>query len=442
MKNIFFVGINGIGMSGLAQIMKTLNYNVSGSDLSKSYLSEKMQNQGINIFNKHESKNITDVDTLVVSTAIGEDNPEYKKAKETGTTIIKRGELLANLLNEKTGIAVAGTHGKTTTSSMLSTVLLEKDPTVVVGGIVPAIGSNARCGESEYFIAEADESDNSFLFMKPKYSVVTNIEEDHLEKHGCLENIKKSFETFISQTSREALVCEDCPNCDIILKSSKVKTYSLINKNAFLFADNIKVENKKTYFDIYIDGKFEGQFILSIPGKHNVYNALPVIYLALEFGISKENIRKSLLGFTGAKRRYDILLDRENIKVIDDYGHHPTEIKATLQGARSIENKKITVIFQPHRFSRVKFLLEQFKGAFDNADELILMPVFSAGEKDEFGITIQDLLEKINHKNSKIVSGEEELENDLINRNDPRVYIFMGAGSISSFAHNFVERIK
>ena len=157
---------------------------------------------------------------------------------------------------------------------MLSTVLLEKDPTVVVGGIVPAIGSNARCGQSEYFVAEADESDNSFLFMEPKYSVVTNIEEDHLEKHGCLANIKKSFETFIAQTSREALVCEDCPNCDVILRNPKVKTYSLINKNAFLYADNIKVENKKTYFDIYIAGKFEGQFVLSIPGQHNVYNAL------------------------------------------------------------------------------------------------------------------------------------------------------------------------
>ena len=442
MKNIFFVGINGIGMSGLAQVMKTLNYNVSGSDLSKSYLSEKMENQGINIFSKHESKNINDVDTLVVSTAIGEDNPEYRKAKEIGTTIIKRGELLANLLNKKTGIAVAGTHGKTTTSSMLSTVLLEKDPTVVVGGIVPAIGSNARCGQSEYFVAEADESDNSFLFMEPKYSVVTNIEEDHLEKHGCLANIKKSFETFINQTSREALVCEDCPNCDVILRNPKVKTYSLINKNAFLYADNIKVENKKTYFDIYIAGKFEGQFVLSIPGQHNVYNALPVIYLALEFGVSKDSIKESLLNFTGAKRRYDILLDREDIKVIDDYGHHPTEIKATLQGARSIENKKITVIFQPHRFSRVKFLLEQFEGAFDNADELILMPVFSAGEKDEFGITIEDLLKKINHRNSKLVSSDEELESDILNRNEPRVYIFMGAGSISSFAHHFVEKIK
>ena len=442
MKNVFFVGINGIGMSALAQIMKNLNYNVSGSDLSKSYLSEKMQNQGIKIYNKHESKNIDNIDTLIVSTAIGESNPEYQRAKAEGISIIKRGELLANLLNQKTGIAVAGTHGKTTTSSMLSTVLLEKDPTIVVGGIIPAIGSNSKYGSSEYFVAEADESDNSFLFMNPKYSIVTNIEEDHLEKHGCLANIKKSFEKFISQTFEEALVCEDCHNCDVILKDKKVKTYSLINKDAFIFADNIKVDGKKTYFDIYINKKFEGQFVLSIPGRHNVYNALPVIYLALKFGVSKESIKSSISQFTGAKRRYDILLDNDNIKVIDDYGHHPTEIRATLEGARSIETKKITVVFQPHRFSRVKFLLDQFQGSFDNADELILMPVYSAGEKDEFGITIEDLLKKINHKNSKITFSEEELENDILNRKDSRVYIFMGAGSISTFAHDLVEKIK
>lgn len=442
MKNIFFVGINGIGMSGLAQIMKTLNYNVSGSDPSNSYLSEKMKNQGINIFSKHESKNIDNIDTLVISTAIGENNPEYKRARETDLTIIKRGELLANLLNKKTGIAVAGTHGKTTTSSMLSSVLLEKDPTIVVGGIIPEISSNARCGKSDLFIAEADESDNSFLFMKPKYSIITNIEADHLEKHGCLNNIIHSFDTFVSQTSKEVIICEDCPNCNEIIKNHSVKTYSLINKSAFLFANNIRVLDKKTYFDMYIAGKYQGEFALSIPGKHNVYNALPVIYLALEFGVSIENIKNSIVKFTGAKRRYDILLDKENIKIIDDYGHHPTEIRATLEGARSIETKKITVIFQPHRFSRVKFLLDQFEGAFDKADELILLPVYSAGEKDEFGVTIENLFDKIKHPNSKIIFSEEELEKDILSRNTPRTYIFMGAGNISNFAHSIAEKLK
>lgn len=442
MKNIFFVGINGIGMSGLAQIMKTLDFNVSGSDPSNSYLSEKMKNQGINIFSKHESKNIDNIDTLVVSTAIGENNPEYKRARENNLTIIKRGELLATLLNKKTGIAVAGTHGKTTTSSMLSSVLLEKDPTIVVGGIIPEISSNARCGKSDLFVAEADESDNSFLFMKPKYSVITNIEADHLEKHGCLDNIINSFNTFASQTSEEVIICEDCPNCNEIIKNHSVKTYSLINKKAFLFADNIRVSGKKTHFDVYIDGKYQGEFILSIPGKHNVYNSLPVIYLGLKFGVSKENIKNSISNFTGAKRRYDILLDKENVKVIDDYGHHPTEIRATLEGAKSIENKEITVIFQPHRFSRVKFLLDQFEGAFDKADELILLPVYSAGEKDEFGVTIENLFEKIKHPNSKIIFSESELEKDILSRNIPRTYIFMGAGNISSFAHSIADKLK
>ncbi len=443
MKNIFFVGINGIGMSGLAQIMNSLDYNVSGSDLSHSYLSEKMIKQGINVFSSHSEENIKNIDTLIVSTAIGINNPEYREATRQGIPIIKRGELLAKLLNTKTGVAVAGTHGKTTTSSMLSSILLDKDPTVVVGGVVPAIGSNAKFGTSDYFIAEADESDNSFLFMKPKYSIITNIEEDHLENHGSLDNIKKSFESFAKQTEEEVLLCIDCPNTDKIIKSNKhITSYSLQDKNANLYGNNIRIEDKKTYFDFYMNNEFIGEFVLSIPGKHNVSNALPVIYLGLKFGLSPDRIKENLILFTGAKRRYDILLDSPNYKIIDDYGHHPTEIIATLQGAKSIEDKKITVIFQPHRYSRTNFLLEQFSGAFDDAHELILMPVYSAGEKDEFGLTLDNFLKKINHNNSKIISTEEDILSNVHSSEEPRVYIFMGAGNISSIANSIAQKLK
>ena len=443
MENVFFVGINGIGMSGLAKIMKELNYNVAGSDPNSSYTTENMRKQGIKIYSEHKSENIKDMDTLIVSTAIGKENPEYKKAMEEGIKVLKRGELLAELLNKKVGLAVAGTHGKTTTSSMLATVLLDKDPTVVVGGIVPEIGSNARFGKGEYFVAEADESDNSFLYMKPKYSVVTNIEADHLEKHGSLENIKKSFDKFITQTEVEAIVCEDNENvCNVIAGKSNVVKYSQKNKNSDIFADNVRIENGKTYYDVYIKGEYVGEFILSIPGNHNVYNSLPVIYLAKKIGVKIEDIKDRIESFRGAKRRYDILFDNGNIKVIDDYAHHPTEIEATLQGAKSIENRNIAVIFQPHRYSRVKFLLDEFENTFSSADELILLPIYSAGEKDEFGVSIEDLQNKINHKNSRIIKDKDELERELLNRSNRHVYMFMGAGNISAIAHEFADKLE
>ena len=443
MENVFFVGINGIGMSGLAKIMKELNYNVAGSDPSVSYLTDEMRKQGIKIYSEHRSENINNIDTLVVSTAISSENPEYKRAVKEGIPVLKRGQLLAELLNQKIGMAVAGTHGKTTTSSLLATVFLEKDPTVVVGGIVDCIKSNARYGAGEFFIAEADESDNSFLYMRPKYSVITNIEADHLEKHGCLENIKKSFNIFMQQTEKEIIVCKDNKNIqDIIGYKDNVVTYSLLDKEADIYAGDIRVSNGKTIYDVYIKGEYAGEFVLSIPGTHNVYNSLPVIYLAREFGLDMKVMKEKIENFTGAKRRYDVLFNNGKIKVIDDYAHHPTETQATLQGARSIENKHITVIFQPHRYSRVKFLLEEFANTFKDADELILMPIYSAGEKDEFGVSLEDLLKKINHKNGKIVKDKDELEKELLNRKEEHVYLFMGAGSISSLAHEFAERLE
>ena len=443
MKNVFFVGINGIGMSGLAKIMNELGYSVAGSDPSVSYLTDEMRKQGITIYSEHKKENLKDADTLVVSTAISKENPEYMEAVKRGIPVLKRGELLAELLNQKTGIAVAGTHGQTTTSSMMATVLMEKDPTIVVGGIVDCIKSNARYGAGEYFVAEADESDNSFLYMRPKYSVITNIEADHLEKHGCLENIKKSFNIFMQQTEREIIVCADNKNIqDIIGYKDNVVRYSLIDKSADIYAADIKIADGKTKFDVYIKGEYAGEFSLSIPGTHNVYNSLPVIYLAREFGLDMKTVKEKIESFKGAKRRYDILFDNGNVKVIDDYAHHPTEIEATLQGARSIEDKHITVIFQPHRYSRVKFLLEDFAGTFKNADELILMPIYSAGEKDEFGVSIEDLLKKIDHRNGKIIKDRDELENNLLERQENHVYLFMGAGNISSAAHEFAEKLQ
>lgn len=442
MEKIYFIGINGIGMSGLAKIMKIKGFQVSGADLTRSYVTEELESIGITVYNEHNEKNVVGVDTVIASSAIKSDNPEYAYAVRNGIKIVKRGELLGTLLNLETGIAVAGTHGKTTTSSMLSAAMISKDPTIVVGGILPEIGSNAKPGTSEYFIAEADESDNSFLFMSPSYSIVTNIEADHLENHGNLDNIKSSFSKFLNQTSKEAIVCIDCENIRELVKGRKnIIKYSLKNSAADIFATNIEIKNSETSYNVVIKGENLGLFTLAIPGEHNILNSLPVIYLANKFGVDKEEIQRAIRGFKGAKRRYDILLN-EGIKIIDDYAHHPTEIKATLQGAKSIETKKIVAIFQPHRYSRIKFLIDEFEGCFKGADEVLLLPIYAAGEKNIYNIGLEDLKARVNHPNVILVNEEKEILEKIEKSVEEKVYLFMGAGDISKLAHKITEKLK
>lgn len=447
MKKIYFIGINGIGMSGLAKIMKSKGYDVEGSDLSRSYVTNELESIGIVVHNEHSVENLKgkNFDMIIASSAIKKENPEFDYALNNGIKIVKRGELLAMLLNSEWGIAVAGTHGKTTTSSMAATVMLGLDPTIVVGGILPEIGSNAKPGTSKYFIAEADESDNSFLFMKPKYSVITNIEADHLDTHGTLENIICSFSKFIDQTENQVFVCDDCETLRILADSKpkeKIIRYSLRNRNVDIYAENIVVKDGKTSYDVIINGENEGRFTLYIPGDHNILNSLPVIYLAIKFGLDKNEIQKNLEKFRGSKRRYDVLYNNHGIKVIDDYAHHPTEIKATLQGAKSIENNKITVIFQPHRYSRVKFLLNNFKDAFKGAEEIILLPIYSAGEKNEFGVRLEDLENIIEESNVMIENNPEKIDERILSHDNNMVYMFMGAGDISKIAHRVAEKLE
>lgn len=447
MKKIYFIGINGIGMSGLAKIMKCKGYEVEGSDLSRSYVTDELESIGIAVHNEHSEKNLEgkNFDMIIASSAIKKENPEYICALENGIKVVKRGELLAMLLNEESGIAVAGTHGKTTTSSMAASVMLPLDPTIVVGGILPEIGSNAKPGKSSFFIAEADESDNSFLYMNPKYSIITNIEADHLENHGSLENIIKSFSKFIDQTSEEVFICSDCEilrGLAATKEDKKITRYSIKDRTADIFADNIVIEAGKTSYDVMIKGEKVGRFTLYIPGEHNILNSLPVIYLALELGLEEKDIERAFEKFRGSKRRYEILYSGNGIKVIDDYAHHPTEIKATLQGARSIENSGITVIFQPHRYSRVKFLLDNFKNAFDLADEVILLPIYSAGEKDNFGVTIKDLQSVIANPKVVIEKNPQNIDEMLMNFEGNRVFMFMGAGDISKIAHRVAEKLE
>ena len=456
MEKIYFIGINGIGMSGLAKIMKCKGYDVKGADICTNYVTEELLSMGITVYNEHDEENVKEADYVIASTAIKETNPEYSYAKNKGITILKRGELLAKLLNRETGIAVAGTHGKTTTSSMLSAVMLSKDPTIVVGGILPEIKSNAKPGKSEYFIAEADESDNSFLFMNPKYSIITNIDADHLDVHGNLDNIKKSFIKFISHTQKEVIICMDCQNLkDAVSKlpeGKSVTTYSIKDESANIFAKNIRVVDRKTVYEVYINKELIGEFSLNIPGEHNILNSLPVIYLALKFGVNKEEIQEALNKFKGSKRRYDVLFDKKlengygnktkRVRIVDDYAHHPTEIKATLKAIKSIDTSRLVVIFQPHRYSRVHFLLDEFKDAFKDVDKVILLPIYAAGEKNEFNISSEILKEHINHNNIEVMTEWKDIRRYVSRVKKDSTYIFMGAGDISTLAHEIAEELE
>jgi UDP-N-acetylmuramate--alanine ligase len=440
MKKVFFIGINGIGMSGLAKIMAKDGYQVSGSDQNKKDVAIELEKLGVKIFYEHKAENVKGVDLVVRSSIIGMSNPEYKYATENGIEVIKRGELLARLFNKKSGIAVAGTHGKTTTSSMLGAAMLPIDPTIIVGGILPEINSNAYCGKGKYLVAEADESDNSFLYLLPKYSIITNVEPDHLEIHGSFDNIKKSFIQFYEQTEIATLINIDCKETEKLLgKKEKIVTYST-EKKADIYAKNIRVENGKSVYEVILGEKSLGEFKLTVPGLHNISNSLGVIYLAYTLGVKLDEIKQRIEKFKGAKRRYDILLDGKT-RIIDDYAHHPTEIIATLEGAKKIENKKITAIFQPHKYSRVKFLYEEFKGSFDLADEVILLPIYSAGEENIYGITLEDLARDMYTKGTtKILTTVDEIFEVV--KSEDRTYIFMGAGTISQMAYDIVKRLE
>ncbi len=443
MEKVFFVGINGIGMSGLAKIMKKRGYDVYGSDISEKEITKELRNIGIKVFIKQVDINIQGMDMVVYSSAIKKSNTEYVYAKLNKIPLIKRGELLAKLMNNNRAIAIAGTHGKTTTTSMLGLAMLEKDPTIVVGGIVPELESNARVGNSSLFIAEADESDNSFLYIKPDYAIVTNIEPDHLENHGNFENLKKSFLNFIKSAREQSILCIDCPELKKIAKEYGSITYSVYDKTADIYAEDIRQDGNYNVYNVIINGDSLGEFRLSIPGIHNISNSLGVIYLAYKEGAEIENIKKALQNFKGAKRRFDILYNEE-IMIVDDYAHHPTEISATLKAARERKKNRLIAVFQPHRYSRTNFLLEQFKDAFKDADEVMLLPIYSAGEKNIYGITEEMLAEKIAQtKKIKLIKDKSQLiEKVLKEHENGDIYVFMGAGDVYQVAYDIKKSLE
>lgn len=442
-KSIYFSGINGIGMSGLAKILAKDGYEVYGSDIDRKPITDELEAMGVKVYIGQVEENMKgkDIDVFVYSTAIRKTNPEYKYAVENNITMIKRGQLLAEIMNRFDGIAVAGTHGKTTTSSMMSVALLEKEPFIVVGGIIPEIHSNSKIGNSEYFVAEADESDNSFLFIKPKYAVVTNVEPDHLEHHGTFENIKKSFEQFIDSTERLVLLCKDTVEKEHLKFTNKnVAWYSLESEDAQIYAKDVEIKDGKTSYEVVKNGESLGRFTLTIPGKHNILNSLPVIYLAHEFKCDINKVKEKIEEFKGANRRYQVIYDN-NLRIIDDYAHHPTEVSVTIEAAKATEKGKVTVIFQPHRYTRTKFFLDGFVEALKKADDLMLLPIYAASEDNIYGISSEDLAAKIG--NHVKVTTEEEIEKIVEeSKNSGNTFVFMGAGSVSKVAHNIVDKLN
>ncbi|WP_438434343.1 UDP-N-acetylmuramate--L-alanine ligase [Gorillibacterium sp. sgz500922] len=405
LEHVHFIGIGGYGMSAIAKVMLEMGYEVSGSDLVQQELTEKLAAKGARVFIGHEAEHVRGADLVVYSTALSNDNVEKREAEERNIPILHRSQMLARLMNERKGVAVAGAHGKTTTSSMLALVLeaCGQDPTYIIGGEVMNLGSNAKAGKGDYVVAEADESDGSFLQYHPQLAVVLNIEADHLEHYdGKFENLKQAYRKFLSQVKDGgyAVVNADDVHLQAFLPEldGKAITYAL-EREADFTAHNLELGDRKSTFEVRHNGKPLGTLSLSVPGKHNVYNALATLIVSLQAGLTFEQVASAIVQFRGAKRRFQVLGDTDGILVIDDYAHHPTEIQATISAAKAT-GKRIIAVFQPQRYTRTYFLFEQFSRAFPEADEVIITDIYSpAGEKQIEGISSANLVELI-RKNS------------------------------------------
>ncbi|MBR1728138.1 MAG: UDP-N-acetylmuramate--L-alanine ligase [Selenomonadaceae bacterium] len=452
-KKIHFVGIGGAGMSPLARILLDLGYKVSGSDRADSPTVRMLRGRGAEISIGHAEENINnDLDAVVISSAIPDDNPEIAAAKKLRMKILHRSDINAALLNDKKGIAVAGAHGKTTTTSMIGFVLYNAgvDPTIIIGGESADLGTSAILGKSDYLVSEADESDGSFVKLHPAIAVVTNVEDDHLDHYGTIDNIKKAFKTFIENIDREngvAVLCFDNENLRELSEKidRKIISYAIEN-DADYIAKNIDKTSEGIDFDVFYQSKLLGRVNLKIHGQHNVLNALATIAVAQHVGVDFEDIAKGLSQFHGAKRRFQTKGHVKNVWIVDDYAHHPTEIAATLKAARDTKPRRLICVFQPHRYSRTKLLLKEFGTAFKDADVLVLTDIYAAGEKPIEGVNGESLLKEVLETTSQDVSyipKVEEIANylvDIVEEGD--LVITMGAGNIYRVGEELVEMLK
>ncbi|CUH94037.1 UDP-N-acetylmuramate-L-alanine ligase [Propionispora sp. 2/2-37] len=446
-----FVGIGGAGMSALAKILLDRGYFISGSDLKHSEVTQKLESAGAKIFCGHEETNIQDAEALVVSSAIATNNPEVLKAKEIGLPIFHRSDVLAALMEEKQGIAVAGAHGKTTTTSMIA-VMLERaqtDPTIVIGGELEYIGGNSKQGNGKYLVAEADESDGSFLKFSPVIAVVTNIENDHMDYYKTMDNILQTFTRFLHKLPEQegiGVLCFDNAYIREIVPNIKRRYISYaVNQPAEYTARNIRVQGAVTYYEVFHHDKEIGTIMLQVPGLHNVSNSLAAVVVGIITGLSFEQVAEGLSFFRGAKRRFQTKARINGVWIVDDYAHHPTEISTTLAAARQTEPKRLICAFQPHRYSRTKFLCKEFGRAFTAADLLILTDVYAAGEQPIPGISGETIKEEVESQTGKKViyiadrSQIARYLNEIVEAGD--LVMTMGAGNIYLTGEELVEKL-
>ncbi len=446
-RGIHMVGIGGSGMSGIAEVLLNLGYSVSGSDQSNSVTVQRLRSLGAEIHEGHAAKNVGEVQVLVRSTAITDDNEEIIAAKENKVPIIPRAEMLAELMRLRQGIAIAGTHGKTTTTSLTATIFdtAGKDPTVIIGGLLNAYGANAHLGQGEYLIAEADESDGSFLCLFPIINVVTNVDLDHVDFYDSMAEVDNAFVSFMNKVPFYGcnIVCGDDAGVRRLLPQIKrpVLTYGFEEGNA-LRAEIIAC-GARSCFEVFLHGKSLGVMELGQPGKHNILNALASIGVALEVGITAEQCREGLAKFDGVGRRFEYKGEKDGVIVIDDYGHHPIEIAATLATAKQVyPNNRLVVAFQPHRFSRTQAFFGDFCRAFDVVDKLYLSEVYAASEKPIPGVSGQSLAQGIRQVSSVDVTYcqdfDELLEEAKNFTQEGDIFITLGAGTITRLGPRFL----
>ena len=452
-KKVYFIGIGGAGMSGLAEILRERGFGVSGSDIRESRITERLKARGAIIYPSHREENLSGTDLVVFSSAIPSSNPELKGARKQGIPLLSRGEMLAELMKEKKGVAIAGTHGKTTTASMTALLLYEAalDPTIIIGGEVSDMGGSAKLGQGEYLVAEADESDGSFLKLSPELAVVTNIEADHLDYYSSLEAIIDAFGKFVENIPPGGVLVfgSDCPNARKMWERSKlgieVLTYGL-GKEADLRAEHLCMEKSGSRYEVFYYGCRLGKVRLPLPGKHNVRNSLAALGVGLKVGADFSGMCSCLEKFRGVERRFEIKGDLKDIIIVDDYAHHPTEIRATLEAARSKKRERIIAVFQPHRYSRTKLLKEEFASVFQGTDVLVLTEIYSAGEKHLPGISGRALFETVRRRRQReveFIPDKSRIADYLMSILRPGdMVITMGAGDIGAVAEEIVKRLK
>jgi UDP-N-acetylmuramate--alanine ligase len=451
-QRVHFVGIGGIGMSGIAEVLLNLGFKVSGSDLRESPVTDRLKMLGAAIFIGHRAENVIGAEVVVTSSAISKDNPEVRQARSTKIALVQRAEMLAELMRLKYGIAIAGMHGKTTTTSMVAAVLASGglDPTVVVGGRVDAMGSNARLGKSQYLVAEADESDRSFLKLSPIISVVTNIDREHMDTYRDLADIEQTFLTFIDRLPfyGMAVVCIDDERVRRLIPSiaKRVVTYGVAADADFRIAllpakPSRSVRDPIHRFAVEYSGRLLGEFDLFVPGVHNVLNATAAIAVGTGLDIPADAIRSALTGFSGVDRRFQLKGQANGVSVVDDYGHHPTEIRATLAAARQCGYRRVHVIFQPHRYTRTRDLMDDFAGCFADCDSLQVVDIYAASEQPIAGVTGETLAHKIAHARYA-TSFSDAIEYVISTTAPGDLVLTLGAGNVSQIGPQILQALQ